>query len=146
LLGDLVNHAKQSLLTLAAGSSLAAREAIDRQAAALREQLSATAPSPLELLLVDRIVISWIEVYHDDCDLARRLLNELDDHPATKACQARLSKAHARFLSAVKALATVKKLLKPSMSTLDLLRQPPGKAINPALSRARQMPELVGVG
>jgi hypothetical protein len=34
----------------------------------------ATATSELEKLLVDRVVISWLEVYHGNIDLANQLL------------------------------------------------------------------------
>jgi hypothetical protein len=39
--------------------------------AALRARLRATAHSELELLLIDRIVVSWIEVYYGDAYLAQ---------------------------------------------------------------------------
>src|SRR5262245_19717930 len=74
LFGDLVRHAEEALLNLAAGSCLVAREAIARQAAELRARLAETAGSELEKLLIDRIVISWLEVYHSDIDLAQHLV------------------------------------------------------------------------
>jgi hypothetical protein len=122
-LGDLVRHAQDSLLALVAGSCLPAREAIARQASALRERLLATATSVLEKLLVDRVVISWIEVYHGDIDLAQHLL-QVSGAPktaqASQASQRRLDRAHARYLSAIKALATTQKLLRPALSPLEL--------------------------
>jgi hypothetical protein len=122
--GNLVEHARLALLTLIAGPSLIAREAISREAAKFRESLLARAPSELERLLVDTIFISWMELYFNDMDLAQHLLSNPGASPATQAVQKRLDRAHARFLAAAKALATVQKLLKPSVSTFDLLRRP----------------------
>jgi hypothetical protein len=118
--GDLVAHAQESLLALVAGSCLTAREAIARQASALRERLAATATSELEKLLIDRVVISWIEVYHGDVDLAQQLLKPPGSSPSTQAAQRRLDRAHARYLSAIRALATTHKLLRPTLSPLEL--------------------------
>src|SRR5947209_458418 len=73
LFGDLVRHARESLLTLAAGSSLTAREAISREVEGLRARLASNASSELENLLIDRICISWMEVYHGDISLANHL-------------------------------------------------------------------------
>ena len=97
----------------------------------MKDRLLSTANSELERLLIDRIVISWMEVYHGDVDLARRLLEAPGDGPVAKAAQKRLDRAHVRFLSAVKALATVQKLLKPSPSAFDLLRRPVAEAPSP---------------
>src|SRR5262249_34100112 len=105
LLGNLVGHAERSVLALAAGPSLTAKEAIARMVADLRSRLVGTARSELEKLLVDRVCISWIEVYHGDVDLAQRLLQQPDWLAGTAAAQKRLDRAHARFLAAVKALA-----------------------------------------
>jgi hypothetical protein len=112
---------------LAAGKSLVAQEAIARQVADLRQRLAATAATPLERLLADRVVISWIEVHHGDIDLAGHLLNHPGAAPTTRAAQKRLDAAHARFLSATRALAVAQKLLKPSPSALDLLARPVGE-------------------
>src|SRR5947209_5575612 len=60
-LGDLVRHAEECLLSLVAGANLTAREAIRLQVAELRAKLTTTTSSPLEQVLIDRIVISWIE-------------------------------------------------------------------------------------
>jgi hypothetical protein len=137
LFGDLAEHARQAVLRLAAGSCLTAREAIGRTADDLGNRLSATANSELEKLLIDRVVISWVEVYHGDIDLARRLLETSADGSIAKAAQTRLDSAHRRFLSAVKALATVQKLLKPSPSAFDLLRRPVNESPGPWAGRGR---------
>jgi hypothetical protein len=122
-LGDLVQHAEQALLQLAAGTSLTAQAAIQQQMTELRASLSGEVASPLEKLLVDRIVISWIEVYHGDIELAGQLLRQGNALPAIQAAQRRLDGAHRRYLTAIKQLAVVRKLLRPSPSPLDLLKR-----------------------
>jgi hypothetical protein len=146
--GDLVRHAQDSLLTLVAGSCLTAREAIARQASALRERLMKTATSELEKLLVDRVVISWIEVYHGDISLAQHLLQVSGAAKTVQAAQQRLDRAHARYLSAIKALATIQKLLRPALSPLELAVKfiPEEKAssagLRPAVDPAEAVPVL----
>jgi hypothetical protein len=141
--GSLVEHARLSLLALIAGSNVIAREAISREAATLRERLLATAPSELERLVVDCIIINWMALCFDNMDVAHRLLSNPGASPATQAAQKRLDRAHARFLAAVKALATVQKLLRPSVSTFDLLRRPVDES-DPLAARISSVPVFAG--
>ena len=122
--GDMAEHAKQALLTLAAGKCLTAREAISRQMDELRTRLAATAATELERLLLDRVCVSWLWVYHADVNLAERVLADAGASPAGQAAQRRLDSAHRRFLTATKALATLQKLVRPAPSPLDLAMRP----------------------
>jgi hypothetical protein len=99
---------------------------VARQVAGLRQRLAATATTELERLLVDRVVLSWIEVYYDDADLAGQLLRQ-PAGPAAQAAQRRLDAAQRRYLAAVKALATLQKLARPPLSPLDLVSRPPAE-------------------
>jgi hypothetical protein len=127
--GDLTAHAEKSFITLIAGPSLMGQEAIARQVAGLRARLAASAASELETLLIDRIALSWLAVYHSDIDLAHYLLKGADALPAVQAASKRLDRSHARFLAAVRTLATVRKLVKPALSPLELAARPvPEKA------------------
>src|SRR5215472_9778708 len=74
MFGDMVQHAEQAMLRLVAGACLTAREAVSRQLSELRARLAATATSELERLLIDRISLTWLQVYHGDIDLAQQLL------------------------------------------------------------------------
>jgi len=133
--GDLVEQAKLSLLDLVAGTNFVAWEAMSRAATGLRDRLVATANSEQERLLIDRIMISWMEVYYCDMDLASRLKKSPGDHLGNRAAQQRLDRAHFRYLSAVKALATLQKLLKPSPSAFDLLSRPVTETSKPWAGR-----------
>jgi hypothetical protein len=122
-LGDLAKHAEQSLLRLVAGTSLTAREAVPRQMADMRQRLLTAEASELEKLIIERICISWLHVYYADTDQAFYLFQGTGATPGAKAAQQRLDRAHARYLCAIRALATVRKLLKPPLSTVDMLRR-----------------------
>jgi hypothetical protein len=120
-LGDMVHHAEQALLTLASGSNLTMRESVHRCLVELRARLAATATSELEKLLVDRIALCWLETYHCDIRAAEYLMNKKEGSRVNEAAQKRLDRAHQRFVTAIKTLATVQKLLRPSPSPFDLL-------------------------
>jgi hypothetical protein len=124
LFGDMVEHAKQALLTLAAGRCLTAREAVGREMSELRARLAATAATELERLLVDRTCLCWLAVNHADIDLAQKLLANPGTSPVSQAAQRRLDAAHRRFITATKALATLQKLVRPAPSPLDLALRP----------------------
>jgi hypothetical protein len=90
---------------------LLSQEIIEREVQALRRQLLGPHPSPLEALLVDRICACWLAVQHAEFHAAKRLnghmvvLSHAEEH--------RLDAVHQRFLTAVRELARVRKLLRP---------------------------------
>src|SRR5262249_26291540 len=88
---------------------------------------AAPAASPLEGLLADRVCVSWLAVYYDEIALAGQLQKFSATALATQAIQKRLDRAHARHLSAIKALATGRKLVKPQPAALELLSRPVGE-------------------
>jgi sirohydrochlorin ferrochelatase len=138
-LGDLARHARQSLIALAAGGSPLAWEAIVHQVDALRARLLDEVASVLERLLVERLVVCWVEVHHASVDLTARLQSGTGDDPAARAAVLRLNKANSRFLSATKTLAVVRKLLKPGLTALDFAKvmpEGPGDAV-PARLKGR---------
>jgi hypothetical protein len=116
LLGDLAKHVQETLVNLIVGSSLTGREAVVRQGETVREELLATAASPLERLLVERIVLAWWWALYGDLDVAQRLRQGQGATPATREADKRRHRAHQRFLTATKALAVVQKLLGPPLS------------------------------
>ena len=119
--GDLAGHARDALLALASGKSLLARESIKRRMEQLQADLGGPAPSALEKLLVERVAICWLQTYLADLDAVQK--DKADTLQASHA-QRRQSAAQARYLSAIKQLALIRKLLKPAPTTLDLLRKP----------------------
>jgi hypothetical protein len=93
--------------SLGGEEDLAFREAIKRKLAALRGELEGPTPSPTERLLVDRVVACWLQVQEADLRYANAgdcSFAQADYHLR------RQDRAHRRFLSAMKTLATVRKL------------------------------------
>jgi hypothetical protein len=118
--GDLVQHIQIKLIACATDSVLG-QEAFRRKAAELRAQLRETATTPIEKLLADRVSLCWIDVLTADLEFANRRKTEPGDTPIVRAAEGRVDSAQARFLKAMKALATAQKHLRPGPSVLELL-------------------------
>src|SRR5262249_56985094 len=110
--GDLARQAELAFVGNAAGNDLAFREALRRQLELLRAELAGPSPSPVERLLVERVVACWLQV--QDADV--RYAQGQKSNPSLAVCdfqQRRMDRAHRRYLSALKALAAVRKLALP---------------------------------
>jgi len=108
--GNLAAHAQGAILKLIAGSNLFLAESAARFAAVQREELAGPQSSPLEKLLVERIVASNMLVCFYESEVAQ--------HEGTQASQQfkgnlhkRLDQATRRLLDATMALARIRKLL-----------------------------------
>lgn len=80
--GDLAGHAKRAWLnvltrlgTSDATVDLLAHEALDQRAEKLRSELQGDRPSPLEALVVSRIVLLWLQSHHADLSAAQAVAN-----------------------------------------------------------------------
>jgi hypothetical protein len=102
------------LIGFIAGEDLVKREALHRAADTLRAKLAGPNPSPLESVLIGRIVVSDLHVDAAQIWCAASEFREVGGR-AEECLQRRLSYAHQRFLQACKALAQVRKLLGPSI-------------------------------
>ena len=122
--GDLAQQSQAAWLQLIAGPNLLLRESVERKAAQLRAELAGPGPSPLEKLLVERVIACWLQVQYADAAYAQQTSPSPGQHTAALKRQAG---SHQRYLHAIKTLATVRKLLKPAPSTLELLGYPAGK-------------------
>ena len=113
---DLVNHygsltlqVQESWLQLIAGKDLLLAETMRRHLDTMRTELAGPRPSPLDRLLVDRILACHVQVLYADA-------METTDPTAENMRVARYrmdrrNQAHRQFLSAVKMLATVRNLV-----------------------------------
>ena len=110
--GDIAKATQRALLDQAAGENLVIRETLARKCAALTQELAGPTPSPLERLLVERIVLCWLHLH---CAEATYLT--LQDLSLQQAAfhQARISKAQARYLAAIRTLAQVRRLGVPAV-------------------------------
>jgi hypothetical protein len=122
--GDLAQQSQAAWLQLIAGPNLLLRESVERKAEQLRSELTGPGPSPLEKLLVERVIACWLQVQYADAAYAQQTSPSPGQHTAALKRQAG---SHQRYLHSIKTLATVRKLLKPAPSTLELLGYPAGK-------------------
>lgn len=109
--GKLAESAQESLIRNMIGSNLVFRAGVHRRLSEMRVQLSGDSPTPLEDLLIERILTCWLEINYYDALHAQNMKDV-----GTKAgeyLQRRQDRAHRRFLSAVKMLAVIRRLQLP---------------------------------
>lgn len=115
--GDLALHARESWRHLASASNPYMYEALGRKLDAMKAKIAGSSPTPLEELLVERIVICWLQVSYADT-LAAQTNPTVPIHQST--LQKRQTSAQHRYLRAIQSLATVRKLLRISPSPMEI--------------------------
>ena len=116
--GELARCAQRALVN-ALSDDLAVREAVHAKMAALRNSLLGENSTPVEALLVERVVACWLQVQDADIRAAQakgETFRQADFN------QRRMDAAHRRYLSALKALALVRKLAVPALQ-INLARK-----------------------
>jgi hypothetical protein len=132
---DLSQEAERSLIRHISGDNLLVQEALPRQLEAMRKELVDPNPSPLERLLIERVVASWLQVRYFEAHYAKNLPNL--NVVQSEYLQKRIDRAHKRHLSAIRTLAQVRnKLLKPTIAQLNVA----GQQINMAGASATSEP------
>jgi len=109
--GDLAFQVHASLAQKVAGKDIMFREAVLKKSENLRNEIGGLNPSPVERLLVERIVACW--TYLNYIEL---VYTQNDTDLTINQCLFRqkvLDRAHGRYLSAIKALADVRRLALP---------------------------------
>ena len=109
--GDLARQAELSFIGAIGGENLSWKEALARKLELMRAELAGPDPTPLERLLVERVVACWLQV--QDADI--RYGQGQKDRTIVQGDyqQRRMDHAHKRYLSAIKTLALVRKLALP---------------------------------
>ena len=103
---------EKELVESASGENLAIREALLRKLAEVRRELEGPNPSPIERLLAERAAICWWIVHRFESAAATARDPSI---PLADFHQRRIDRAHGRFLSSLKTLATVRKLALPAL-------------------------------
>lgn len=111
-IGDLGQETERRWIAAYAGEQAVVAEALARQVAAMRADLAGPSPSPLEALLVERVVACWVHLNLAEHRCAARL-QESAPLSAIQAYQNWLDRAQKRYLQAIKTLATVRRLQVP---------------------------------
>jgi len=109
--GKLATRAENALINVATGKDEILREALSRKLATLKEELGAR--TPLERLLGERVAACWLNVYYIDALYAQRL-NRIT-WAESEYFQRRQERAHRLYLSAIRTLAQVQRLLVPAV-------------------------------
>jgi hypothetical protein len=102
---------ERAWLRALAGENLVSQEILERQLGMMKDQLAGLESTPLEQLLVERIVVCWLQVQQAELRAAGRMGHH--GMVLSHAEEYRLNQVHRRFLMAVKSLAQVQKLLRP---------------------------------
>jgi hypothetical protein len=108
--GDLARQAQLTLIHKFAGTNALYRETLPRKLDHLREELAGPNPSPVERLLADRVASCWLHLHHLEMIYAGKDSMTLALAAHYQRC---IDRAHNRYLSALKALALVRKLAMP---------------------------------
>ena len=113
---DLAKVAENVLIeNMTREQDLATRELMRSQLETMKQEIAGNEPSPLERLLSERVIVTWLEVQFFEALYVRNMRNlsvtQADFH------QKRLDRAHKRHLSAIRALAQIRKLLKGTTIT-----------------------------
>jgi hypothetical protein len=113
---DLAKVAEDALIEdMTREQDLATRELMRCQLEAMKAEIAGNEHSPLERLLSERVVVTWLEVQFFEALYVRNMRNltitQAEHH------QRRLDRAHRRHLSAIRALAQIRKLLKGTTIT-----------------------------
>ncbi len=107
--GDVARVAEAAWVDLIAGRDLLMRESLTRSLAALKADLAGPAAPPLERLLVDRVVATWMQLAQADMAFARLKGSEASI-AQLDLMQRRQERAQRSHLAAMKTLATVRRL------------------------------------
>ncbi len=99
--GDLPLQLRLVLLANVRKVSPCAAEAVGMQLKSMQNDLAGNNPSPLESLVVDRLVLCWLYLH---------VLELLDAEESTNYLQRMIDRAHRRFLSACRALAVIRRI------------------------------------
>jgi hypothetical protein len=110
--GSSAKWLRHALVEKAAGGSILRQEAIKQELDSIRSELEGPDPTPIERLLAERASLCWFIVHWYENAFAKA-----DGMSIVQAdySQRRIDKAHARFLSAIRTLAQVRKLALPTL-------------------------------
>src|SRR5262245_50727317 len=117
--GDLAAQAQEAWLQLLAGTDYLLAESVRLKLGALRRELGTEGASPLEKLLIERVVACWLQTHYADA-LYAQAKGPHSTPSVRQELMKRQDSSQRRYLAAIKQLALVRKLLKPALSPLQL--------------------------
>ena len=114
------------------GDDLLLKEALSLQLQEMRKEVAGTDPSPLERLLAERVVACWLQLQQAEATCAANL-GKPTTSQSSEYHQRHLDRVQRRYLSAIRTLAQVRKLLKPAVTQINVGQQ----QVNVAAERLR---------
>ena len=137
---DMAENAREGFIRRASGEkALFTQDLFRRQCTALTRDLTGPDPTPLETLLVDRIVLCWVHLHYVE-NVYVQSMHELSLTQATFH-QRRLSLAQSRYLAAIRTLAQVRRLQVPAVQVNIAEQQLNVAAITPAHPQQTSAPK-----
>jgi hypothetical protein len=118
ILSDLARDAERAFIERTSGGDPLIKKALLVQLENMRQEVAGTAAPPLERLLAERIVACWLQLHYAELLYVQNLpdfAQEQDEY-----YQKRLDRLNRRYLSAIRSLAQVRKLLKPSVAQVNI--------------------------
>lgn len=119
LLGNLAKQVELTVIGNLAGTDSAYREGVTQKLAQMRTELTGPNPTPLEVGLVERVVLNWLNLH--DAELRLAQLGPQENKRAD-FWERRVNGAHRRYIASLKALATIRKLALPALQ-LNIARK-----------------------
>ena len=113
--GDLARHAEAAWLSAVARKDEVFKEGLARKLKAMRRELNGPAPSPLERLLVARIVANWLTLQYAEALYAQRMKDGNLPLDVSTHQQERIDRSQRRYLAAIRALAHLRRLQVPAL-------------------------------
>ena len=107
--GDLGRQALAAWVKLIVGSDLALQESILMKLQSLQQELAPTPPTPVERLLIDRIVANWLQLHH--AELAGTQAINVNKQRLSEFWSRRQSRAERAYVRSLAALVAVRRLL-----------------------------------
>lgn len=116
--GNLNLWVEQGFLERATGGTPVEKKSVKLTLEQMREELAGPNPSPLEILGAERVASCWLQLHYAELIYNQALPKLTLEHDAYH--QKRLDRLHRRYLSAMRSLAQVRKLLKPKVAQINI--------------------------
>jgi hypothetical protein len=120
--GDLALQARAAWLALLAGPDLLLRESIERTLHKLEAELSGSASTALERLVVARVLAGWLQAEYADAACAQAKAAKASPG-LLRDLQQRQESAQSRYLAAIRMLATIRRLLPSAKAASERIKK-----------------------
>lgn len=116
--GNLNLWVERGFLERATGGTPVEKKSVALALEQMREELAGPNPSPLEILGAERVASCWLQLHYGELIYEQNLGKLTLDQD--NYYQKRLDRLHRRYLSSMRSLAQVRRLLKPKIAQINL--------------------------